>query len=730
MWASPPQKGGKVTAVIIPEPKKVSLQNQLTKEFDGFALSFVEGEALSEEEAREIASIRFWDYPELLTPQSAPFALKVVGNLPDIEVDKPELFREQGYVLEINEDHGTLRYAGRAGLVNGLTTVKMLVAARNAENGFLGGPYRIELGQIVDYPSIPVRAVAATFSWYAGYGRIGFDMQLWGLDRWKEYLQHLLDSKINQVNMVMYGYWPFEFPKYPETVFRDVGLDIWNQENEQWLQVSFSHPNVVHDFLPEFLELAHKMGVRIMAYVGLNSYNGARSIVDPSRRMVPPAGSDFLNDFDSLCLSDDENVQYILDSMRRIASLGFDGFTLEESEEGFWFCECEQCLERWHKGTTSAWEAKHSANMWLLRQIYDTVREVNPEAIIGIRAFRQPPLEKSPEFLEDAVASMPDDVNLFWAPALYVPEAEFHKWVDAFGKHRVWGRDSESNSITSTMGRLYRTFESNILRYEDEANTQTIERDIEQHIGSVEADVHGINGFMFEWYGLFMHQWAHGNYGWGSKMPQEEFFSRACQLTFGGMLGESVLRVLQDTLTIHESQLPFYETPFPFQANKVEPQDLPAIAEALAGHGELLAETKGIEKITRRTPKLNTWAPHFSKLVNAQRRNKIIYSMALAGIEYAQTSDPKEKERLLYEILAASEEDFSIAQEMFFDLNPVSKTGVKSSMMPHHELKRTIHNLLNPEERDDDLICSGIEALGWLWLAHDKVEEESDNESA
>ena len=28
--------------------------------------------------------------------------------------------------------------------------------------------------------------------------------------------------------MVMYGYWPFEFDEYPETVFRNVPVKIWN----------------------------------------------------------------------------------------------------------------------------------------------------------------------------------------------------------------------------------------------------------------------------------------------------------------------------------------------------------------------------------------------------------------------------------------------------------------------------------------------------------------------
>ena len=129
--------------------------------------------------------------------------------------------------------------------------------------------------------------------------------------------------------------------------------------------------------------------------------------------MIKPAGSNFMNDFDSLCLSNEDNITYILASMRKIAQLGFDGFTLEESEEGFWFCNCEKCTERWGKTSASPGEAKHKANMWLLNLIYKEIRKINPQAIIGIRAFRQPPLEKDPVFLEECVRSMPDDVVLF-----------------------------------------------------------------------------------------------------------------------------------------------------------------------------------------------------------------------------------------------------------------------------------------------------------------------------
>ena len=71
---------------------------------------------------------------------------------------------------------------------------------------------------------------------------------------------------------------------------------------------------------------------------------------------------------------------------------------------------------------------------------------------------------------------------------------------------------------------------------------------------------------------------------------------------------------------------------------------------------------------------------------------------------------------MLDEILYLNEKDFDIVKEMFFDINPVNETGVNSCMFPYHELKRLIHNIRHPEAPDDAIICSGVEALGWLWL--------------
>lgn len=692
---------------LLPEPKVVHEDGNKTKKFKNLWLKSEQGIS---EELITLSRERFWNYQEVKINETEENILEVMllDSLDNIDSDQKKLFQEQGYDINISKENVILRYENRVGFLNGMTTLKQLL--EKSKDSFV-----LPICHITDWPSLEVRAIAQTFSWYAGYGRFGFDSQLWGFEEWKQYLNICLDNKINQFNLVMYGYWPFEMKKYPETVFRNVPIKIWNAENRRWLTVRYTHPNLEEPFLQKFIELSHRYGVKIFAYVGLNSYNGGFTIKHPEARMKPPKDSDFRNDFDSLCLSYPGNVEYIVESMKEIAKIGFDGYTLEESEEGFWFCECDDCKKRWHAISNSPGEAKHKANMWLLKKIYDEVRNINKDAVIGIRAFRQPPLEKDPMFLKECVDSMPEDIMLFWAPGLYVPESEFEKWCDAFGRDRIWARDTESNSITSTMGRLYRTFKSNVIRYEDETNEQVIETDIRQHRGSVKMGVHGINGFMFEWYGLFMHLFAHGNYGWGSQMDNEEFYHMACKQNFGD-LGETVLYVMKNMVTIHESQIPLYTTPFPFQKNKMQQDDIPAILKAKQNHENILSKIKMLQKEAYLNEKLRPWLPHFDKLENAERRNAVIYDMVLAALAYEKEDDEEKKEKLLDEILYYNEQDFDIVKEMFFDINPVTETGVGSCMFPYHELKRIIHNMRHPEDKDEEVISSGVEAFGWLWL--------------
>ena len=270
--------------------------------------------------------------------------------------------------------------------------------------------------------------------------------------------------------MCMYGYWPFEFMEYPETIFKDFKMEVFNRESNNWIEVKYTHPNLTKEFLPELIKYAHFLGIDIYAYIGLNSYNGGYSNVNKEKRMRLSTGNKFINDFDTLCLSDDSTINYLKKSIGITTNLGFDGIIFEESEESFWYCSCENCKEKFVKTSSGLGEAKHKANYRLLSILHKVIENENPDCNVGLRAWREPPLEKEIEYLKNFEASIPKDVCLYWAPGLYVEESEFEKWVKVFGKERICARDTEANAISAYTGRLIKIFNDNVLRPGDEIN--------------------------------------------------------------------------------------------------------------------------------------------------------------------------------------------------------------------------------------------------------------------
>lgn len=618
--------------------------------------------------------------------------------------------RGHGYSLHVEEGSCRIGYSTAESLCNALSTLTQLIARDPA--GFHVGNL-----SLLDYPSVDIRSLSTSFAWYAGYGRIGFDSQLWGFEEWKQFLDIASDFKINQLNMCMYGYWPFTFPEYPDTCLKDIPMKVWNPESGNWVDILYTHPNLAGEFLSRLIAYAHSLSIRIFAYVGLNSYNGGYSNIHRDKRMKLPPGSRYVNDFDSLCLSDPENIEYLKAAMRRIVRLGLDGIVFEESEEAYWFCTCPDCTKHYGARTPTPAEAKHEANYVLLRALHRVIKEERPSCEVGLRAWREPPLEKSDEYLRHCAASIPADVCLYWAPGLYVPEAEFARWVAAFGAERICARDTESNAWSSTQGRLIRIFKSNVLRSGDETGDQFIEKDIEQHRGSVARGVRGINGYLFEWYGYFLHLLAHAYYGWGGEAAEADFYDRAVRHLFGEALADDILFVLRNMLTIHESQLKLFPVAFPFLKNKVSESDVPAIREARKRWPLIDEKLERIIAHCEAHEECAVHAPHFRKIQNAHRRNRHIYELCLAAVRYDNEKDPAARIRLLREIESHNERDFAVVRDMFLDVLPVDRTGVKSCMYPYHELKRVIDNALGrTTPPDEQMIFLGVEALGWLWI--------------
>ncbi|MBT4286970.1 MAG: hypothetical protein HOD92_06495 [Deltaproteobacteria bacterium] len=698
---------------MLPDAKVYKKGNNKTKEFNSISIK-TKNTDLNLEEIEELITIKLWNYPEISvcsseTEKDSCLVLTIEKGLDDASVDNKTLFQKQGYAIEIKGSTVSIAYEQKYGLINGFSTLKQLFRQT-------GDKYFMNEVFIMDWPTIEQRSVSNTFGWYAGYGRLGFDMQLWGYDEWIEYLNICSDFKINQFNMCMYGYWPFEFDKYPETVFRNYPVKVWNKESKSWITVEYIHPNLSNEFLGKLIDYGHKLGVSFFAYVGLNSYNGGYSSIYKEKRMKLPPGSKYVNDFDRLCLSDTDSIEYLKQSFRRIVQLGYDGIDFEESEEAFWYCDCSKCKENYLDKVNTPEEAKNIANSQLLHTLYDVIREENPNCKIGIRAWRQPPLEKPASMLKEMVKSVPGDIGLFWAPGLYVPDNEFKKWTEAFGKNRIWARDTESNAVSSCFGRLIRIFRSNGLRCEEESNDQFLEEDIRQHVGSAKLGVKGTNGYMFEWYGFFLHLFMHAYYSWGANRDAEDFYGYALEAVFGEDLADDILYVLKNMFTIHESQLKIFPTEFPFARNKVEKGDIPRIETAIAEWPTIMEKLESIKKLVVADNKLDVYEPHFEKLIVANQRNRVIYDLAIASVNYDNAESEADKIKYLKEMDYLNEKDFDIVKNNYFDVNPVSETGTKSCMIPYHELKRVLKNELYPDQRDDEPIYLGVEALGWLWL--------------
>ena len=170
---------------MLPEAKEYKKGSVKTKAFNHIGIE-MKNAALSSEEMIKLLDMKLWNYPEIglgISTEDEDGCLKLVikKGLEGVECENKELFLKQGYILDIKENGTEIIFAQKNGLVNGFSTLKQLF--KNA-----GDRCYMEEAYIKDWPTIEQRSVSNTFGWYAGYGRLGFDMQLWGYDEWVEYL--------------------------------------------------------------------------------------------------------------------------------------------------------------------------------------------------------------------------------------------------------------------------------------------------------------------------------------------------------------------------------------------------------------------------------------------------------------------------------------------------------------------------------------------------------------
>ncbi|OXS58849.1 hypothetical protein B1A99_12850 [Cohnella sp. CIP 111063] len=648
----------------------------------------------------------------------ADLAIAVGESVPRIDRERlNELAHpEQSYRLTIGDGGATIYGGGGIGALYGLVTLLSLL--RESPDGALPAV------DIVDGPDARKRIVSPTLTWYAGFARAGFGTQLWEGPRWKAFIDWCFRHKINALNLVMYGFWPFEFPEYPETVLRDLKVHTWSKEIGDWIEVSFTHPNLRKPFLEEIIRYANDRGIDMYAYIGLNSYSGGYPVAHPesrgqlSRELLDQG---HVNNYDSLCASRKDVRDYLIASVKRIEQLGFNGLVFEESEEVQWFCQCEACKEKY--GHLPPNDAKHSVSVDLLWAYEEVLR---PETMIAVRWLREPPIVKDRAVLETWRDKLPERVKLFWAPGLEDDDREFLKWVEVFGPERIWSRNCEGSGFAASLGRIPYiipdTFPESLKNYA----FQHLWNDISQFQGAVNTGCEGINGYGFEWYGHELFFMAAAQYGWNAwAQTQGEFLAHAARHLFGEANGARYERLIRTLPCIHETQICDTLPSFPFMPNKYIGdegrrylEDCEMAAESALADLEAILATPGLSALQRESAEATR--------IMALRMREVIR----AGIFFNRYLDERDQgrndaerlERLADCALYHAEEDYRLIKEHYFDTKEHCWTGVAIGeyYIPQviNEYKKTFAERLGERYKpnEDAAYIVGGESLPWEWL--------------
>lgn len=625
-----------------------------------------------------------------------------------------QVIPEQSYLLSIEENRIKIVALSAQGALYGLVTLgQLLLHAADGQMACL---------RIADGPDVERRVISPTLTWYAGFARVGFGTQLWDGAQWKGFMDWCFRHKINALNIVMYGFWPFDFPAYPETELKNIKVSTWANEIKDWLELIFTHPNITKPFLTEMIAYANLRGIACYAYIGLNSYSGGYPVVNPDSRMVLSAElkhKGHVNNYDSMCPSRPEVREYLIASVQRIEAIGFNGLVFEESEEVQWFCQCELCRMRY--GHLSSNDAKHTVSIELIKEYRKVLQ---PDTLVGIRWLREPPIVKSEAELIKW-NGLPKEVKLFWAPGLEDDDQEFLKWVRVFGRERIYARNCEGSGFAASLGRIPYLIPDQFPDTLKDYAFQHLWNDIAQFQGAANQNCHGINGYGFEWYGHEHYFMATAQYGWDCwRFNSAEYLEHASKHLFGEDNGKRYERVIRQIPCIHETQICETLPSFPFMPNKYTGQDgLQYLGEMAPCAEEALMELKAILSTQHLTEIQHECAQ--ATFLMAQRMQQVIK----AGIYYNRfrESEKQGENRTVLKLLAEkalfhAELDYQLIKDHYFDTKTHTWTGIASGeyYIPEviNEYKKVFHSVLGDEFLPDPDISPmvGGESLPWEWL--------------
>jgi hypothetical protein len=466
------------------------------------------------------------------------------------EIDLLRNLNSQGYILKI--DSTRIVVMGRTGLgtLYGVQTLLQMLSQSQPET-------RLPLLEIEDYPEVPDRYIDVTFAWYAYYGSInfGFGSQLWNEQQWRWFIDWCLGHKINGIDLCIYGYWPFTFRTYPESTLANIPVKTFDSKTGGTAIVRMTHPNIEREFLPALIRYAQDRGIRVNAYIGLNTFNGGYAREHPESQIFP--GKTY-----ALDLSNEAARQYLRDSLRRIMQMGFDGITFEMIEFPSSVCTKPECISKYWAGNDIAPNAipeltplpvRIRADADVLNELYQVITEEKPHADVGLIYHRIVEMYGwGPDTLQafsQFRGMIPKEVYLLMGPRAPrdgpIAGSEFEKWVNIANPQTYRHSDNIGGDAAFYNRRLYI---NNDPQTRGDKPVASLEWEIAQHRAAAKMHLHGATGYGFEWYGDEIYPLILAQYSWRSSGPEgvsdHGFLEYASQSMYGKQVGALVAKAL------------------------------------------------------------------------------------------------------------------------------------------------------------------------------------------
>jgi len=612
------QKGQRLLEMynLVPYPQRVTVQSGTLTITSSPVIILAPGAGAKEKIGQEQLQVFF--QKEVPAPAHATKRIRIVlGSLEDAqrvsawlssrEVGILGNFNSQGYILRIGSQQIVIIGRTAQGTLYGVQTLLQMLSQSQSE-------MRLPLLEIEDYPEIPNRYVDMTFAWYARYGSInfGFGTQLWTEQQWKWFINWCLRHKINGIDLCIYGYWPFTFPEYPETTLANIPVKTYEPETGETAIVRMTHPNVERGFLPALIRYAQDRGIRVNAYIGLNTFNGGYARENPESQIFP--GKTY-----ALDLSDEAARQYLRDSLRRIMQMGFDGVTFEMIELPSSVCTTPACISKYWSGYGSIapnsipkltpLPVRVRADADILNDLYRVITEEKPHADVGLIYHRivemygwgPDTLQAFHQFRE----MIPKEVYFLQGPRAPrdgpLEGSEFEKWVNIADPQTYRHSDNIGGDAAFYTRILYI---NNDPETRGDAPVASLEWEIAQHRAAAQKHLHGATGYGFEWYGDEIYPLILAQYSWRSSGPvgvsDHGFLEYASQSMYGKRVGTLVAK----TLALSPPPTDHYPSPWVGPANEAADLAKQALDEYSGSEPEYRKSLEQIRTATQRKAEL------------------------------------------------------------------------------------------------------------------------------